>query len=69
MFGHDEACGALKTRFVGLIVDETNSIKRDQIAARQLHALRQHYSRKLSLVDVIEMFVQMRDARPGSIKS
>jgi hypothetical protein len=40
---------------------EPNSIKRDEIAARQLHALRQHYSGKLRLTDVAEMFVQMRD--------
>jgi hypothetical protein len=40
---------------------EPNSVKRDEIAARQLHALRQHYSGKLRLVDVIEMSVQMRD--------
>jgi hypothetical protein len=38
-----------------------NSVKRDEIAARQLHALRQHYSGKLRLVDVIEMSVQIRD--------
>jgi hypothetical protein len=31
---------------------ETNLIKRDEIAARQLHALRQHYSGKLRLTDV-----------------
>jgi hypothetical protein len=40
---------------------EPNSIKRDEIAARQLHALRQHYSGKLRLTDVTAMFVQMRD--------
>jgi hypothetical protein len=28
---------------------ETNLIKRDEIAARQLHALRQHYPGKLRL--------------------
>jgi hypothetical protein len=51
---------------------EPNSIKRDEIAARQLHALRQYQGpreKKLRLVDVIEMFRQMRDSRPGSIKS
>jgi hypothetical protein len=40
---------------------EPNSIKRDEIAARQLHALRQYYSGKLRLTDVTQMFVQMRD--------
>jgi hypothetical protein len=51
---------------------EPNSIKRDEIAARQLHALRQYQGpreKKLRLVDVIEMFRQMRDSRRGSIKS
>jgi hypothetical protein len=51
---------------------EPNSIKRDEIATRQLHALRQYQGpreKKLRLVDVIEMFRQMRDSRPGSIKS
>jgi hypothetical protein len=33
----------------------------DAIAARQLHALRQHYAGKLKLIDVKEMFLQMRD--------
>jgi hypothetical protein len=37
---------------------ETNLIKRDEIAARQLHALRQHYAGKLRLTDVREMFLQ-----------
>ena len=32
-----------------------------EIAARQLHALRQHYTGKLRLSDVKEMFGQMRD--------
>jgi len=36
-------------------------IKADEIAARQLFALKQHYSGKLKLSDVREMFVQMRD--------
>jgi hypothetical protein len=40
---------------------ETNRIKVDEIAARQLHALRQHYNGKLRLTDVEEMFLQMRD--------
>jgi hypothetical protein len=33
----------------------------DGIAAMQLHALKQHYSGKLKITDVKEMFVQMRD--------
>ena len=40
---------------------ETNLIKRDEIAARQLHMLRNHYVGKLRLTDVVEMFLQMRD--------
>ena len=40
---------------------EQNAIKRDEIAARQLHALKQHYTGKLRLFDVKEMFLQMRD--------
>jgi hypothetical protein len=40
---------------------EKNSIKKDEIAARQLHALRQHHASKLRLIDVRELFVQMRD--------
>jgi hypothetical protein len=40
---------------------ELNAIKCDEIAARQLFALKQHYSGKLKLTDVREMFVQMRD--------
>jgi hypothetical protein len=35
------------------------AIKRDEIAARQLHALKQHYAGKLRLSDV--RFEQMRD--------
>jgi hypothetical protein len=35
-------------------------VKADAIAAQQLHALKQHYSDKLKLHDVKEMFVQMR---------
>jgi len=38
-----------------------DTIKADGIAAMQLHALKQHYSGKLRLTDVKEMFVQMRD--------
>ena len=40
---------------------ETKLIKRDEIAARQLHALRHYYVGKLRLTDIKEMFVQMRD--------
>jgi hypothetical protein len=36
-------------------------VKADGIAAQQLHALKQHYSGKLRLTDVKEMFLQMRD--------
>jgi hypothetical protein len=42
-------------------VADMNKVKADGIAARQLHALKQHYSGKLKLTDVIEMFRQMRD--------
>jgi hypothetical protein len=40
---------------------ETNLIKRDEIASRQLHALRQHYSGKLRLTDVAQMFLALKD--------
>jgi len=40
---------------------EPNAIKRDEIAARQLHALKQHHRGKLRLHDVKEMFALMRD--------
>jgi len=40
---------------------EPNAIKQDEIAARQLHALKQHYRGKLRLHEVKEMFVLMRD--------
>jgi hypothetical protein len=43
---------------------EKNSIKKDEIAARQAWLLDQHIKprgKKLSLVDVREIFVQMRD--------
>jgi hypothetical protein len=40
---------------------ETSPLKRDEIAARQLHALKQHYRGKLRLFDVKEMFLQMND--------
>ena len=43
---------------------EPKAIKRDEIAARQLHALREHRrprDPKLRLSDVKELFAQMRD--------
>jgi hypothetical protein len=40
---------------------EPNAIKRDEIAARQLHGLKQHYAGKLRLSDVKEMFELMWD--------
>jgi hypothetical protein len=42
---------------------EQNAIKRDEIAARQLHALREHQGpreKKLRLADLIEMFALMK---------
>jgi hypothetical protein len=36
-------------------------IKRDEIAARQLHVLRQHYPGKLRLSDVAQMFLELKD--------
>ncbi len=38
-----------------------DTIKKDGIAANTLHSLKQHYSGKLKLHDVKEMFVQMRE--------
>jgi hypothetical protein len=40
---------------------DPNAIKQDEIAARQLHALKQHCRGKLRLSDVKEMFERMRD--------
>jgi hypothetical protein len=40
---------------------EKNSIKRDEIAARQAWLLQQHWTGKLRSIDVKDMFVQMRD--------
>jgi hypothetical protein len=40
---------------------EPNWIKADEIAARQLHALKQYYDGKLRLIDVKLMFVRMQD--------
>jgi hypothetical protein len=36
-------------------------VKADGIAARQLHALKEHYSGKLRLTDVKQMFLEMKD--------
>lgn len=36
-------------------------VNADGIAARELHALKQHYRGKLKLTDVKEMFLRMRD--------
>jgi hypothetical protein len=38
------------------------SAARDELAARQLHALKQHYNGKLRLTDVKEMFLQTRNS-------
>jgi hypothetical protein len=38
---------------------ETNTIKRDEIASHTLHMLREHYSGKLRVFDVKEMFQRM----------
>lgn len=35
-------------------------VKADAIAAQQLHALKQHYSGRLKLTDVKEMFLQIK---------
>ena len=40
---------------------EKNGVKADGIAARQLHALKEHYKGKLKLHDVRAVFYQMRD--------
>ena len=45
---------------------EPNAIKRDEIAARQLHALRAYQGlceKKLRVHDVKEMFEQMKDGK------
>ena len=38
-----------------------SKIKADEIAGRQLYALKQYYPGKLRLSDVKEMFLRMRD--------
>ena len=40
---------------------ETNTIKKDGIAAGTLHMLKQHYPGKLRITDVREMFRQMKE--------
>jgi len=40
---------------------ERDVIKQDEIAARQLYALREHYSGKLRLMDIKMMFSMMID--------
>jgi len=37
-----------------------SELQRDEIAARQLHILRQHYTGKLRLMDVKQMFFRLR---------
>jgi len=38
-----------------------DSLKKDEIAAKQLWLLKQHWTGKLRMVDVMEMFQQMRN--------
>ncbi len=38
-----------------------DTIKADEIAAMQLHALGQHYSGKLKLTDIKAIFLEIRD--------
>jgi hypothetical protein len=40
---------------------EPNAIKREEIAAHQLHAPKQHYAGKLRLSDAKRMLQQLRD--------
>jgi hypothetical protein len=40
---------------------EPSAIRHDEIAACQLHALKQHYNGKRRLSDIKEMFARMRD--------
>ena len=44
---------------------EPKAIKRDEIAARQLHALRRHYIGRLRLWVVRKMVEQMKDHAPS----
>jgi hypothetical protein len=45
-----------------LFFAESDLTRRDEIAARQLHALRPHYEGRLRLYDVIDMFLRMKDS-------
>jgi hypothetical protein len=45
---------------------EPNPIKQDEIAARQLHALKPHYADKLRLHDVKQMFWSCPGITPGA---
>jgi len=38
-----------------------NSLKKDEIGAKQLWLLKQHWNVKLRMTDVREMFVEMKD--------
>jgi hypothetical protein len=38
-----------------------DSLKKDEIASKQLWLLKQHWKAKLRITDVREMFVQMKD--------
>jgi hypothetical protein len=40
-----------------------NTLKQDEIAVRQLHALKQHHRGELRLSDVKQMFLEMRATR------
>jgi hypothetical protein len=47
-----------------LVLPETDTAKADEMAVRQLHALREHIGpqeKKLRFYDVKEIFVRMRD--------
>ena len=53
-------------------LSEENSIKRDEIAARQLHALAKFQGprdKKLRLTDVKKMFVEMKDIADQGVYS
>jgi len=40
---------------------EPDAVKRDAIAVRQLHALKEHFPGRLRLSDVHTMFLEMKD--------
>jgi hypothetical protein len=48
---------------MGAFLVEKNAMKRDETAARQLHALKHHYSGKLRLFNVKMMFLEKKDLR------